>query len=45
MVIIGDDSNSVTIFGENLYFICAPGTHFVKFEKLIRNVDDFLSFV
>ena len=41
----GDDSISVTLFGEKLYFICAPGTHSVKFEKLIRNVDDFISFV
>ena len=31
--------------GENFYFIRAPGTHSVKFEKLIRNVDDFISFV
>ena len=41
----GDDSISVTLFGEKLYFICAPGTHSKKFEKLIRNVDDFISFV
>ena len=41
----GDDSISVTLFGEKLYFICAPGTHSVKFEELIRNVDDFMSFV
>ena len=41
----GDDSISATLFGEKLYFICAPGTHSVKFEKLIRNVDDFISFV
>ena len=30
----GDDSISVTLFGEKLYFICAPGTHSVKFEKI-----------
>ena len=41
----GDDSISVTLFGEKLYFICAPGTHSVTFEKLSRNVDDFISFV
>ena len=41
----GDDSTSVTLFGKKLYFICAPRTHSVKFEKLFRNVDDFISFV
>ena len=41
----GDDSISVTLFGEKFYFICAPGTHSLIFEKLIRNFDDFISFV
>ena len=41
----GDDSISVTLLGEKLYFICTPGTRSINFEKLIRNVNDFISFV
>ena len=41
----GDDSISVTLLGEKLYFICTPGTHSINFEKLIRNVNDFISSV
>ena len=41
----GDDSISVTLMGEKLYFICTPGTHSINFEKFIRNVDDFMSFI
>ena len=41
----GDDSVSVTLLGEKLYFICTPGKHSIYFEKAIRNSDDFMNFV
>ena len=41
----GDDPISKTLFGEKLYFACAPETRSLKIENLIRNFDDFLSFI
>ena len=40
-----DDSVSITLLGEKLYFIRTPVKHSINFEKIICNSDDFMSFV